>query len=816
MDQSTERIRSGLRLHLLAASAILMLLVGLAPIASSVAARAPVIQSSVWTLTTVEDWEAGSFDGLLVVNNADGELRLAEASEQGVFVSAPFEAEHTFNAVGATWQADMIVGTGIAIDVRVRSDAPSDAPEPDSAWSDWLPLRSGDARAPAEAGAFASADVLATPVDSRYLQLRVRLDSEVERASAVLEAITIDYIDSAGTSPIFTDGLPRLPLIAGPVTLTPRPSLVARTVWSGATPAVRPERQDPQGIVLHQIDATTTPSTTVALLRALDTHQVERLGWEDLAYHYIIDEEGNLFEGRIGGPTARVERLAAGDSAVHIALITPDDADIAPAAQGVLVNLLAWLGEAYDLPPTGTHTVVVDAEPLERPNIVVHADIVDPAPDPAPALQALMPQLRRLADESTVRARWYFAEGNVADYSQRLSFYNPTDRAAEAQVTFVRPGDTPIVRVVPVPASGRADLVVNDVVSATAELPAIVESSAPILAERSMGLTTDIDGGPGIDQLSRVWYFAEGSTRDGSETYLILFNPQAVPVGATVSYMRSDGTMFEQEVQIGGQSRLVVAVHDLTLPDGTMPLANTSFGMRVIARQPIAAERTLRFGSGDGAPGLHTGRGIRTLARTWYFAEGTTEGDFQMRLMVLNPNSRPANTTVVFMGPDGRSETRRYAVPPQAQLAIDVNEVIPDLGISTMVEADRPVAVERALVFNSGRAGTIGAGAIAPRYDWAFVDGRTNDASYFLCVSNPNQADATVTVDFRFADGAQASQSFRVEGNARYTMAVHELYPNEAAVVAIVRGTQPIVAERSIYPGGGVRGGLTSIGLPLE
>jgi hypothetical protein len=73
-----------------------------------------------------------------------------------------------------------------------------------------------------------------------------------------------------------------------------------------------------------------------------------------------------------------------------------------------------------------------------------------------------------------------------------------------------------------------------------------------------------------------------------------------------------------------------------------------------------------------------------------------------------------------------------------------------------------------------------------------------------------------VTVELRFGGGATGAQSFEVPAGSRYTMAVHELYPNEGSISAIVRSTQPIVAERSLYPGGGVRGGSTTLGIPLE
>jgi hypothetical protein len=271
----------------------------------------------------------------------------------------------------------------------------------------------------------------------------------------------------------------------------------------------------------------------------------------------------------------------------------------------------------------------------------------------------------------------------VADYSQRLSFLNPTGSQADARITLIQPGGSPTTRIVPVPANGRADLTVNDLLQGAAALPAIVESSAPILAERSMSLTTDIDGGPGISQLSRVWYFAEGSTAEGSRTFLVLFNPNPANVQASVTYMRRDGVNFEQPVTIPAQSRTVIAVQDITLPDGSLPLAGANFGVQVIAGQPIAAERTMRFGPNSTA--LTTGRGIATLARRWQFAEGTTEGDFRYTLLVLNPNNQAASTSATFMGPDGRSETRRYAIPPRSQLAINVNEIIPNLGVSATV-----------------------------------------------------------------------------------------------------------------------------------
>ncbi len=799
---------------------LLVLLTGLALVVANLAVRPVVAQPQgpqarvgTWTLTTVADWEAGGGGGLLVTNNAGGELRLAEGQASGTFISAPFQTDFPANAAGAIWQAGVLPGTQLHLELRARATPP--ATDPENGWSPWQPLEAGDARAvaSANAGAFATPDVVALPSASQYLQVRANFTSSVARASATLEAVTITYLRTTTDTPVFATGLPRSPLLFGAATLTPRPAVIARADWTGRLVAAQPERRDPQGVIIHQVDAAVTASTSLDFVRALVTYQTDTLGWEDMSYHYLIDPEGNLFEGRLGGPSSAVGRMSGEDTVVHIALIVAHDTPPSPTAQGILVNLLAWLGEAYHFSPTGEHSLVVGDERVIRPNLAGHNEVAPTAVDPYPPVRALVPQLRTMADQSTVRARWYFAEGNVADYSQRLAFFNPTTTQTDARVTLVRPGEAPVTRIVSVPPQARADLTVNDLVQDAAALPAIVESSAPILAERSMSLNTDMDGGPGIADLSRVWYFAEGSTRDGSRTYLILFNPNPTTVQASVTYMRRDGVNFAQTVQIAGQARLVIAVNDITQPDGSVPLAAADFGVQVIASQPLAVERTMRFG--PKLAGLHTGRGITTLGRAWHFAEGTTEGDFHYRLLVLNPNGHPVSTEATFLRPDGQTEVRRYAVPPRSQLAIDVNEIVPGMGVSAIVTADSPIAVERSLTFNGGAAGTVGAGAQAPSLRWAFVDGRTSDATYYLCVSNPGELKARVSVKFSFGGGGIGTQSFDVPAGARYTLAVHEFYPNEASVAAMVQSSQPIIAERSVYPGGGRRGGATTLGIAL-
>ncbi|NJL33390.1 MAG: hypothetical protein HC893_05445 [Chloroflexaceae bacterium] len=196
---------------------------------------------------------------------------------------------------------------------------------------------------------------------------------------------------------------------------------------------------------------------------------------------------------------------------------------------------------------------------------------------------------------------------------------------------------------------------------------------------------------------------------------------------------------------------------------------------------------------------------------------------------------------VTFMTPDGTSLTRRYALPPTTRLRVDVNEIVPELGVAIIVQSDRPLAAERALYFTStipttaenmetltdtdalpqvipALVGTISTGADEAAYTWYFPDGTTVDTNQYLLLSNPSRGQARVTVEFLLSDGSRPTETLLMPANSRFTLPVHELHADEPALAMIVRSTQPIVAERSLFPdaGPGAGGGSTMLGVPSE
>lgn len=752
---------------------------------------------------TVDEWQRGNSEGLLISNNDGGELRLAAGGRQGTYTSGFTRVDWPVNAVGAVWKAEVPQGTSLQLEVR--GGPTQDNPGP------WQALVADDARSQSDEEARALRSVRPVTGDTVYVQFRATFASEVENASPVLSEMRLSAIDAVSGPNNAAALTAQVTAPYGPSVLTPAPRIVPREAWDPNRPVVMVSRQAPRAIVLHQIGSDAVGDDPLPFLRANAAYHIVELGWDDTPFHFIVGRDGTIYEGHIGGPTALVPRLAAGDTAVHVALIgsgTPSQ-----QAQATTASLLAWLGQAYGIPLRGQHTVAAPgSSPAPRPNVATHTEIVPEAAGHAPELQATLPIIRQAADQATVQARWYFAEGNPRDYGERLSVYNPTTGPASVRFTILRDPGGEVIRTVSVPAGGRTDLLVSGIFSDTTDAPAIVESNQAVIAERFMDTGRDITASIGVSRPARVWYFAEGSTEGNNRTFLVLFNPQREPASAAITYMRADGTTAEQRTVVPARKRTVVAVHDQQ--------PGLAFGARVIANLPIVAERTMRFGEGDAQGGAHTSPGVVQLSRSWYFAEGTTEPPFQMRVLVLNPNTQPVTSTVTFLTADGTSLARKYAIPPTSRLAINVNDVVPALGVATRVEADRPVSAERALYWRDGSVGTIAAGTPAPSFTWRFADGRTSgDFQQYLLFNNPDpNHQARVTVDFVKSDGSTASQQVVMPGGSRYTMAVHQLLPGESALAATVRSTLPIIVERSIFPGAPAsdsnRGGATTLGLP--
>ena len=101
---------------------------------------------------------------------------------------------------------------------------------------------------------------------------------------------------------------------------------------------------------------------------------------------------------------------------------------------------------------------------------------------------------------------------------------------------------------------------------------------------------------------------------------------------------------------------------------------------------------------------------MTALSASWFFGEGYTGGtpslSFDTFLLLANPGSTAANATVTFLLEGAPPIVKQYPLLPTSRQNVWV-DLIPGLEaapFSMRVEADRPIAAERAMYW--GPAGT--------------------------------------------------------------------------------------------------------------
>lgn len=301
----------------------------------------------------------------------------------------------------------------------------------------------------------------------------------------------------------------------------------------------------------------------------------------------------------------------------------------------------------------------------------------------------------------------------------------------------------------------------------------------------------------GASQLSREWYFAEGYTSEGYDTYLLLSNPGGTATDAQITYHREDGSVVGQGVHLAPHSRLTIAVDQVPGMDAV------SFSAHVRCGAPVVAERVMYFAAGSRDDGTAT-IGASQLSRDWYFAEGYTVRKFDTYLLLSNPGGAATQAWVHFLLEGGGTSDFSYTLAPYSRLTVPV-DALPALGeaaFSMHVHADDPIVAERAMYFNKGYigGGHAATGAVQPSTAWYFAEGCTRPFfEDYLTVGNPNDDGTLIHVAYQLPDGDLA-RDYWVGGRSRLTIPVNSQEGlNGKDVACSITSSLPVVAERSMY-----------------
>ena len=145
-----------------------------------------------------------------------------------------------------------------------------------------------------------------------------------------------------------------------------------------------------------------------------------------------------------------------------------------------------------------------------------------------------------------------------------------------------------------VPASSRSTVDVNSVVGTDLEVAAKVVSDRALVCERPMYFRYQDKWTGGSDVMAADapagnWYFAEGYTGPGFDTWICVLNPGDRPAGLTFRFQTQEaGEMVRDGLEVGAHSRRTFKANELLGPDYQFSLALSS-------DKPVVAERPVYF-----------------------------------------------------------------------------------------------------------------------------------------------------------------------------------------------------------------------------
>ena len=385
--------------------------------------------------------------------------------------------------------------------------------------------------------------------------------------------------------------------------------------------------------------------------------------------------------------------------------------------------------------------------------------------------------------------RWYFAEGStMPPFDVSFALFNPNPQPTVAHFLFVSPQGKPTPYDMRLDPSSRSTLHANDVMP-NAEFATIVSTDIPVFVERSMYFGHDGHSAAGARAPSKTWYLAEGSTVPPFQTWVLLLNPNPVPAQVQLRFMREDGSVVEQGQLVPAMGRQSVYVNALFVTSG--------FATQVTADQPVVVERAMYF---DGGQGGHDTLATPAPGKTWYLAAGGSRAGFDTWLLVENPGNAPANVKVSFITDSGAVVNQPLFVLPHARTSLYTDPLVPDAAYGLRVDSDQPIIAERAVYFDSGRAGYDSAAVANPAAEWFLPEGGTTGSfEEQLAVLNPQSQPANVQVELRTEDGSTApTQRFSVGPTTRLTLDINP-YAIDTNVALRVTSDKPIVVERVTY-----------------
>jgi hypothetical protein len=333
-----------------------------------------------------------------------------------------------------------------------------------------------------------------------------------------------------------------------------------------------------------------------------------------------------------------------------------------------------------------------------------------------------------------VSSAWYCAAGtSVPNGTARetVEIASLARSDIQATVTVMPGGDaTPATRTLQLAPGAQVSVPVADVL-ATAEPGVMVETvGGAAVVSHVLQHGGDVAMEACTRGASADWWFASGTTVEGSQLDLALFNPFGDDAIVDVSFVTDTGAQEPSDLQamvVARRSRVTVPVEDSVLRQGRVAAYVHARTGRIVAEQTETFDKVTL--DGTTRDGIALSAGAAGPATTWRVPVGSTENGGRAQLAVANFTDSEAlvDVATVVVG-SGKAPPQKIHVPAQSVIDVDVTQRVP-LGSQFAVVAQsksvggRPVPIVAQLLASwsptspsTGVAGTIGSTLTADRW----------------------------------------------------------------------------------------------------
>lgn len=397
------------------------------------------------------------------------------------------------------------------------------------------------------------------------------------------------------------------------------------------------------------------------------------------------------------------------------------------------------------------------------------------------------------------RSNWYLAEGTTDwGFDTYISIENPNSIAVIADIVYMTSGEPAAAPSVTLPAYSQATVFPRATLGSRDFSTRVqCRQGLSIAVDRTMTWNRtgeEAHSSVGVTAPARTWYFPEGSSKWGFETWLLIQNPSSSQATCQVTYMIEDEAprTFTKTVPANSRASFDMAA-DIGAGDASIKVASDV---------PVIPERAMyRNGRREG----HDSIGTTAPAGDYFLAEGTTAWGFTTYVLVQNPNDAEARVTLTCMTPSGPVPQPAFIMPANSRKTVRVNDVLPGTDFSTRVSGSLPVIAERAMYWDNGTGEAChdSIGVDSPHMTFLLPDGDTsNGRETWTLVQNPNTFDVQVEVRYMTPSGTgNVAFSDTVPANSRKTYGMSERLSGGRASILVNCKTPggKIIVERAMY-----------------